>query len=126
MFYIIVENQQISSVLNYEPNVPDDATVTEITDQQYSEIIVDKTHYFDIPTLTVVAYLQSHVDEEIAKKAQEIINAEKREFLNSTDWKIFRHIREKALAQSTSLTDSEYLALEQDRADAAAAIIEIQ
>ena len=37
-----------------------------------------------------------------------------------------RHIREKALGQAASLTDQQYLDLEQARATAAAAIVEIQ
>jgi len=37
-----------------------------------------------------------------------------------------RHLREKALEQPTSLTDQQYIDLEQARATAAAAIVEIQ
>jgi len=41
--------------------------------------------------------------------------AQNREFLNSTDWKILRHIREQALSKSTTLSQAEYLELERQR-----------
>ena len=44
------------------------------------------------------------------------------DFLNSTDWKIMRHIREQALGLETSLTDKEYLELENKRQEAAKSI----
>ena len=50
----------------------------------------------------------------------------KRKFLADSDWKVMRHLREKALGQATSLTDQQYIDLEQARATAAAAIVEIQ
>ena len=126
MYYIVVENDQISTVINYEPTVPSGTTVVSIENDDYEKIVTDKTHYFDVSTLTVKSHNQSYIDAEVLKKQQEQINIEKREFLHSTDWKVMRHIREKALGQTTTLTDQEYLDLEQDRADAAAAIIEIQ
>ena len=60
--------------------------------------------------------LESRINSEIKKFF-------KPEFLNSTDWKILRHIRQKALNITTSLSDVEYLQLEQQRQAAAARII---
>jgi hypothetical protein len=54
---------------------------------------------------------------------QEAINAEAQAFLDSTDFKVMRHIRQKALGQELSLSEEEYLALEQQRSDAAASIV---
>jgi hypothetical protein len=54
---------------------------------------------------------------------QEAINAEAQAFLDSTDFKVLRYIRQKALGQELSLSEEEYLALEQQRSDAAARII---
>ena len=48
--------------------------------------------------------------------------AEARQFLNQSDWKILRHIRQRALGIELSLSEEEYLALEQQRAEAAAKI----
>lgn len=54
---------------------------------------------------------------------QEKINNESEDFLDSTDFKVLRHIRQKALGQELSLSEEQYLALEQERADAAARIL---
>lgn len=54
---------------------------------------------------------------------QEQTNADSMVFLASTDFQVLRHIRQKALGQELSLSEEEYLALEQQRADAAARII---
>ena len=126
MYYVIIENGEISSVLPYEPNVPETHTVIEISDAEHESIMTAKTHYFDLADNTVKSYSQTHLDSEAAKETQRITNAEKRYFLENSDWKVMRHIREKALGQSTTLTDQQYLDLEQARATAAAAIIEIQ
>ena len=126
MYYIVIENGEISSILNYEPNVPETHTVVEISDAEHESIVTAKTHYFDLADLTVKSYGQTHIDTEAAKEAQRITNAEKRKFLADSDWKVMRHIREKALGQAASLTDQQYLDLEQARATAAAAIVEIQ
>ena len=123
MYYVLIENNELISVINYEPNVPDTITVISITDQDHTNITDNKTHYFDIGTKTVKAYDQSYLDQQVRNKEIEISNAESREFLNSTDWKVLRHIRQKALGIATSMTEAEYLALEQQRADIATRII---
>jgi hypothetical protein len=58
-----------------------------------------------------------------AKLSQDAINAEAQAFLSATDFKVMRHIRQKALGQELSLSEEEYLALEQQRSDAAASIV---
>lgn len=117
MHYVCIEDNRVASILSYEPNVPNTITVVTITDDQYNQIVA-QTHQFDVATRTVKS-----VDANIlSQKAKEVENAEHREFLRSTDWKVLRHLRQKALGIPTSLTDSEYLALEQQRADAAASI----
>lgn len=118
MHYVCIENNNISSILSYEPNVPNTVTVVTISDTDYNNL-VSQTHRFDVPTRTVVL-----VDSSVAAaKARELANAVEQEFLRSTDWKILRHLRQKALGIQTSLTDAEYLTLEQQRADAAARIV---
>jgi len=118
MHYVCIENNTIISILNYQPNVPETVTVQEISDEQANQIAT-QTHYFDINSRSVIA-VESSVT---AQKEQEKANGQEKEFLNSTDWKILRHLRQKALAVTTSMTESEYLALEQQRQDAAARII---
>ena len=59
---------------------------------------------------------------ENAKLNQQQINLDNQVFLDNSDWKILRHIRQIALGIQTSLTQEQYLALEQERQDKAQAI----
>jgi hypothetical protein len=118
MHYVCIENNVIISILNYLPSVPSTVSVHEITDSQADQLRAE-THYFDVASRTVTAA----ADSVAVLKAQEVANGIEREFLNSTDWKIMRHIRQKALNVATSLTDAEYIELEQQRQTAAARIV---
>jgi hypothetical protein len=117
MYYVCIENNKITSILNYQPSVPSSVEVIEIADAQHEQLIAD-THKFDIATKQVVI----NPSYSAEANAQELLNAVEREFLRSTDWQILRHIRQKSLNQTTSLTEEQYLTLEQQRADAAGRI----
>ena len=118
MYYVCIENNKVINILGYQPAVPSTVTLATITADDYAKIMA-QTHVFDISSKRTVPV----ADTVAAQKAQDILNAQSREFLNSTDWKVLRHIREKALGIATSLTESEYLALERQREDAAARIV---
>jgi hypothetical protein len=118
MHYVCIENNQVTGIQSYEPAVPNTVSVVTITDVQHQQIM-NQTHKFDVPSRTVIL-----VDSAIlAEKEQERLNGIEREFLNSTDWKILRHMRQKALNVPTTLTDAEFLTLEQQRQAAAARIV---
>ncbi len=72
------------------------------------------------PSLEELKALEPQVS---SAQSQQAINADSMAFLASTDFKVLRHIRQKALGQELSLSEEEYLALEQQRSDAAARII---
>lgn len=118
MHYVCVENNVIVSILNYQPSVPGSVTVFEISDQQAAQIQA-QTHYFDLEHQMV----KPVVGDLAAQRTTELSNAEKRELLNSTDWKVLRHIRQKALGVPTTLTDAQYIELEQQREAASAGIV---
>jgi len=118
MNYVCIENNLVVSVLNYHPNVPNSVTVVEITDSQAKQIY-DQTHLFDVASRSVTAVAAGVT----AQRAADVVNGQEREFLNSTDWKILRHVRQKALNIPTSLSDAAYLQLEQQREAAAARIV---
>jgi hypothetical protein len=118
MHYVCIEDNKVISILNYEPNVPSSVEVVEITDAQAAQIAA-QTHYFDIASKSVTAVAAGIT----AQRAADIANGQEREFLNSTDWKVLRHIRQKALNIATSLSDAEYIQLEQQRETAAARIV---
>jgi hypothetical protein len=118
MHYVCIENNQVTGIQSYEPAVPDTVSVVTITDEQHQQVM-NQTHRFDVVSRNVVA-----VDSAVlAEKEQYRLNGIEREFLNSTDWKILRHLRQKALNVPTTLTDAQYLELEQQRQAAAARIV---
>lgn len=106
--------------MNYAPNVPPTVQVIEITDEQYSDIS-SQTHYFDVPSKTVKAVAKEVLD----RKEIEVKNGIEREYLNSTDWMILRHIRQKYLGIPTTMTEDQFRKLEQDRQAAAARIVKL-
>jgi hypothetical protein len=119
MHYVCIENNNIVGIQSYEPAVPNTVVVVTITDDQHNQIM-NQTHKFDIATKTVVP-----IDTSIlSQREQEKLNAIEREFLNSTDWQILRHLRQKTLGVTTSLTEEQYLALEQQRQAAASRIVQ--
>ena len=117
MYYICVENDRLTGVLNYEPNVPSSVVVVPITDEEYAKLD-QRTHYFDIPSSTVQPYSKTETDKLAAQEA----NLEHKKFLKTTDWQVLRHIRQKALGMPTSLSEAEYLELEAERQRRADAI----
>jgi hypothetical protein len=121
MNYVCIEDNKIIGIFNYQPGVPDSVTVVEITDDEAKQIH-ENTHFLDTDNI-VKPRPQADLDAEAANKELELENAEKREFLNSTDWKVMRHIRQLALGIPTTLTEDEYVALEQERQETANSII---
>lgn len=62
----------------------------------------------------IVLFLES-VQEDKEKTAILIKNKENELFLKNTDWMVLRHIREKSLGVTLSISESEYLELEEKR-----------
>lgn len=122
MNYVCIEEGKVIGVFNYQPGVPESVTVVEISDDEHQQI-VDGTHYFDITDLTVKSRTQAELEAVATAKQLEIDNAKKRSFLSLTDWKVMRHIRQKALGVAITLTEEEYLSLENERQEAANGII---
>lgn len=111
MYYVCIENQQIVSILNYEPNVPASVKVICISDAEHAHIQA-QTHYFDVDQLKVLT-MPDHVLE---MKANQDHNRACLKYLMDTDWKVLRHIRQLHLGEPTSLTADEYTQLERERA----------
>lgn len=118
MYYVCIENEQLISVLNYEPSVPNSVVVVPISDTEYLQWQQAKTHEFDVANRRIVSCSQAQLDANTQEKQ----NIEYQRYLNTSDWKVLRHIREKALGMPTSISESEYLDLELARHRAAQAI----
>ena len=120
MYYVCIKQNQITSILNYQPNVPSDIEIVTITDDEYLSLEKD-THIFSLSLKKVIPHAEEYSISKQVKKAN-IVHSE---LLSSTDWKVMRHIREKALGSPTTLSDEEYIALEQQRKVAADSIIKV-
>jgi hypothetical protein len=73
---------------------------------------------------TLLSNIEQHYNSYLSTVQQEATNVQARAFLAATDYKVLRHIRQKALNQALTLSEEEYLALEQERAEAANSIVE--
>ena len=115
MKYILTKNKQLVSVLNYEPNTSGDTEIiiTKITDDE-DTLILNKTHKFDLDSLKIVP----NSTENNLQIQKEKLKESNLLFLSSTDWKILRHIREKHLGISTTLSEKQYTELETLRQEA--------
>ena len=113
MHYVCIENNLVVSILNYEPNTPQSVSVVPIPDEDH-QLIANQTHIFDVDLLSIRALTNKELNDLF-----DVEGATKRDFLNSTDWKVLRHLREKALGVSTSLTSQQYLDLEAERQETA-------
>lgn len=121
-YYIVYDSNRDSvSVINYEPNVPSDIKIIEISETE--KFGMDQgIYYFDKTNQTVIKKALTEIQSEGLTKKTQQENAQHQDFLNSTDWKVLRHIREIALNQSTTLSQEEYIDLEKERSEAAKSI----
>ena len=98
--------------------MPASVTIVEVTEAE-NEAIMKKTHEFD-PIAKKVVKLSTEKQNQMSAI---IASADSQKFLDDTDWKVLRHIRQQALGQVTSLSQAEYVALEAKRQEAATSII---
>ena len=61
--YVCIENKQVTSIVNYKPNVPSTVNVVEISNEEYQGI-QDTTHYFDVSAGRVKPVPQSHLQKQ--------------------------------------------------------------
>jgi len=79
-FYVQLKNGKIDNYINYLPELPDGFSVVEITDNEFDQIINQRTHYFDITDNTVKIIVKSNEDKwfEIRNKRNTL--------LRESDW----------------------------------------
>jgi hypothetical protein len=107
MYYVCIEDNQVTSIVDYEPSVPSSIIVETITKAKYN-ILSEEKGYYDVDKRDVVKYPSRSIkDQEKSKKALK--------YLQSTDWKVLRHIRETQLEIQTTLSTKEYITLEKNR-----------
>lgn len=112
MYYYCVENQRVIGVQDHMPNVPSSVTVYTISEEDHKKAFGENaTHYFDVHACKVLPLAKVAIDKRKSEADYYKLTAE----VALTDWKVLRHIREKALNLPTSLTEEQYIALEQQR-----------
>ena len=116
-YFVCVENNAVVSVCNYEPSVPKSVKKVEISKLDYEKLQLE-SYYFDVASSAVVENAEIKQQLEIAST-----NKVHLDMLETSDWMVLRHIREKALGIETSLTNEEYIALEEKRELAARSIL---
>ena len=79
-FYVQLKNGKIDNYINYYPELPEGFSVVEITDNEFDQIINQRTHYFDITDNTVKIIIKSNEDKwfEIRNKRNTL--------LRESDW----------------------------------------
>ncbi len=111
MNYLLIENEKLVGVCDYEPNVGDD----DIQVVAYSgNIPRERIIYVDGKVADMNNYV--FINGKYVKKTRAIenllnTNDEAKHYLNNTDWLVIRHRDQLALGQTTSLTNEQYLDL---------------
>ena len=121
-YYVLHDTvKKTVNILNYEPNVPNSIKVFGITETEKKQID-DGTHFFNVSNYAIEMKPSEELQADALAKQTQKANSQHREFLNSTDWKVLRHMRETALNQPTTLSQQEYIDLERERDKAANSI----
>jgi hypothetical protein len=122
----VIEVIQSEVIIGYENGDP-------ILDEENNPVLDEQGNptYIQVPItelqdthVRLKAQFTSEIVDISAQVAQQETNRAAKAFLEGSDYKVLRHIRQKALQQATTLTEEQYLALEQQRSDAAASIVE--
>lgn len=124
MNYLLIENEQLVGVCDYEPNIGED-DIQVIT---YSgNIPRERILYINGKIVDSNNYVFINGNYVKRTKAIETLlktNEESKNYLNDTDWMVIRHRDQLALGQTTSLTDEQYLDLLAKRQAAREKVIE--
>lgn len=124
MNYLLIENEKLVGVCDYEPNVGDD----DIKVVAYSgNIPRERIIYVDGKVADMNNYV--FINGKYVKKTRAIenllnTNDESKKYLNDTDWLVIRHRDQLALGQTTSLTNEQYLDLLTKRQAARERVVE--
>lgn len=111
MNYLLIENETLVGVCDYEPNIGED----DIKIVKYSG---------NIPKERIL-YINGKIEDssnfvfingKYIKRTNTVenllqINADAKSYLTDTDWLVIRHRDQLALGQNTSLTNEQYLDL---------------
>lgn len=124
MNYLLIENNELVGVCDYEPNIGDD----DINVVTYSgNIPQERILYLNGKIVDKDNYV--FINNKYVKKTKAITdlvntNHESKKYLNDTDWLVIRHRDQLDLKQQTSLTQEQYLDLLAKRQAAREKVVE--
>jgi hypothetical protein len=107
-YFVCIENNKVVGVLDYKPTVRKSISLVPIDLDEYKKLHA-MSHIYDVETKNIVPFVQEPL-EVIGNR-----DTTDKQFLQETDWKVLRHVREKALNVATSITEEDYLKLEHER-----------
>ena len=126
MNYLLIENENLVGICDYEPNISDD----DIKIITYSgNIPQERILYIDGKIVDSENYV--FINGKYVKKTKAITNllntnTESKNYLNDTDWLVIRHRDQLDLKQKTSLTNEQYLDLLAKRQAAREKVVEYE
>lgn len=124
MIYLIIENNNLVSVCDYEPNVGDD----DVQVIKYSgKIPKERILYIDGKIKDSDNYLflnGKYVSKNKSLELQVTENHDARSYLVQTDWLVIRHRDQVDLGLETSLSDDEYRELLEKRQTAREKVVD--
>jgi hypothetical protein len=106
----VPQENPMAVVIVHEDGTESSYTPNFLMEKQYVEEIQ--------PSIMLKGVISGPLAKTEADKEQEQVNAEALAFLAEQDWKRQRHISQKALGIPTSMSEDEYLAMEQACQDA--------
>ncbi len=124
MIYLLIENNNLVGVCDYEPNIGDDnIQIIEYSGNIPKENII----YIDGKICNIDDYV--FINEKYVKKTKAVSNLintnnELRNYLADTDWLVIRHRDQVDLKQETSLTEDQYIDLLNKRQAARERVVE--
>ena len=111
MNYLLIENETLVGVCDYEPNIGED----DIKIVKYSgNIPKERILYINgkIEDSSNFVFINGkYIKRTNAVENLLQINADAKSYLTDTDWLVIRHRDQLALGQNTSLTNEQYLDL---------------
>ena len=109
VLYLLIKNETLLSVCNYEPNIDSD----DIRIVKYSgKIPFDRIIYIDGKIRDKDNYIDINGKYILKTKTLETQlnnNQASRQYLKNSDWLVIRHRDQLALGIKTTLSDEEYL-----------------
>lgn len=130
---LVVHNRHDKGSREFVEALPEDYIVVDFYDYESSErklLEKVKMTISDFPSvvdtdLDVLVLKPASIDDALLVFNQVKINNINKYFLANSDFKVLRHIRQKALNETLSLTEEQYLELEEKRSLAASLIVPV-